>query len=115
MNSCNFLGRLVRDPEIKEFESGSILAKFTLAVDRTTKSDGEKINKADFIPFQVWGELAKIIGRTLKKGQKIAVYNCDIETGEYEDKEGTKHYTWWLNVGRFEYVEKKIDREEIEK
>ena len=102
MNTGCYMGRLVRDPEMKEFENGTILAKFTLAVKRFSKVD-----KVDYLPFQIWGEQAKQIGTTLSKGQRLAVYNCDIETSSYEDKDGNKHNTWWLNVGRFEYIEKK--------
>ena len=107
MNSVSLLGRLVREPELKQYESGKVLATFTLAIDRPIKgADGEK--KTDFIPCHIWGEPANLLSKTVHKGQRIAVYNSELETGEaYEDKEGVKRYPWWVNVGRFEYVEKK--------
>lgn len=104
MNNCNLMGRLAADPKLMEFESGSVLCRFILAVNRI-KSNKE--SKVDYIPCQAWGDYAKLIATTLHKGQRIVIYNSDIETDSYIHDDGGKRYTWWVNVGRFEYVEKK--------
>ena len=51
MNKVILMGRLTRDPEVRysQGESSMAIARYTLAVDRRFKRDGEAT--ADFIPF----------------------------------------------------------------
>ncbi len=46
MNSCNFIGRLTRDPEVRysQGEKPVCVARFTLAVDRPTKERAAEVN-----------------------------------------------------------------------
>lgn len=55
MNSCNFIGRLTRDPEVRysQGEKPVCVARFTLAVDRPTKKGSER--EADFLTFKALG------------------------------------------------------------
>ena len=60
MNKVILKGRLVRDPEIR-YSAGAenkAVAKFTIAVDRPRKKDGE--SQADFIPCTAFGKTAEI-------------------------------------------------------
>ena len=54
MNKVILMGRLTRDPEIRysQGERATAIGRYTLAVDRTFKRDGEPT--ADFIPCVVF-------------------------------------------------------------
>lgn len=85
MNEFNVVGRLVRDPEIKELENGNKVCNITLAVDRDYKDkDNNKIT--DFIDFALWNKDAEKINQFSKQGALIhlegAMQPKDIEIGE---------------------------------
>ena len=55
MNRVVLIGRLTRDPELRNTTNGNSQEKFTLAVDRDyTNQQGER--EADFIPIVAWGK-----------------------------------------------------------
>lgn len=90
MNKVIIIGRLTKEPEIRTTQSQIPVASFTLAVDRRFKtSDGEK--QADFIPVIAWRKLAELSGQYLKKGSKVSIVG-NIQTRNYEDKDGKKVY-----------------------
>lgn len=91
MNNVTLLGRLTRDPEIREGKDGFIVANYTLAVDRPFKNkDGER--EADFIRCQAFGKAAEFAETYLEKGMMIGVRGS-IRTGSYENKDGQTVYT----------------------
>lgn len=89
MNSCNFMGRLTRDPEVRysQGEKPICVARFTLAVDRQKKGNGPS---ADFLSFKALGAKGEFAEKYLRKGTKIGV-TCRAEAGSYE-KDGRKIY-----------------------
>lgn len=89
MNSVCLLGRLVRDPEIRTSQGGTKVARYTLAVNRQYKREGEP--EADFINCIAFGTRADFVEKFLQKGRQIAVAGR-IQTGSYE-KDGVRHYT----------------------
>lgn len=68
MNECQYMGRLVKDPEIR-YTTGAdsvAVARYTLAVPRSGKAEQGKQN-ADFIPVEVWGEEQSLLISGLRK------------------------------------------------
>ena len=105
MNSVNLMGRLTRDPEARTTQSGQSVASFTLAVDRITKGPkGER--DADFINCVAFGKTAEVVCTYVSKGQRLIVQGR-IQTGNYIDKNGNKHYTTNVACSNVEFVEKK--------
>ncbi len=106
MNNCVILGRLVRDPDIRYTQGNNSMAvaKFTLAVDRRIKKDGEA--SADFINCVAFGKTAEVIEKHVYKGNKIAVAG-HIQTGSYTNKEGQKVYTTDVIVDAMDFCESK--------
>lgn len=88
LNVCAFMGRFVREPEVKTTGSGVSVCSFTLAVDRNYAPKGED-KKADFIDFTAWRGTADFIGKYFHKGDMIAV-SGELQTRMYEDKDGNK-------------------------
>lgn len=90
MNSVNLTGRLTRDPEVKQTQSGQSVATFTLAVDRSFKNkDGQK--ECDFIQHVFWGKSAELVGQYLSKGSQVGT-SGRLQIRSYEAQDGTKRY-----------------------
>jgi single-strand DNA-binding protein len=91
-NSVKLIGRLGQDPEVKMLDKGNKFAKFSLATsDSFTAKDGSKQEQTQWHNIVVWGNLAGICEKYLKKGKEIAV-DGRLTYRNYEDKNGTKHY-----------------------
>ena len=90
LNKVAFVGRLTKNPEVKTVGNNQTpVAKFTIAVDRTFKREGQP--KADFIPIVVFGKSADNCGKYLTKGRLITV-SGRLQTRSWEDQDGKKHY-----------------------
>ena len=109
MNNVCLIGRLTRDPEIRDTQSGMAIATFTLAVDRQVSKDKER--QADFIRITVFGKQAETVDRYLSKGRQVAVHGR-IQTGSYKDKEGRTVYTTDVIADRVEFLGSKNDYSE---
>lgn len=88
MNKVELLGRLTADARVDDFEGGSTMARFTLAVDDGKDKNGDK--KTQFIPCIAWGKLAEVIYSYTQKGSQICVVGR-LSQNIYE-KDGVKHY-----------------------
>lgn len=107
-NKVWLMGRLTRDPEIKYSNNGgdnSAIARYTLAVDRRFKRDGDEVT-ADFIPCVAFGKSAEFAEKYLHKGTKIAIVGR-IQTGSYTNKDGNKVYTTDVIIEEQEFAESK--------
>lgn len=83
---------------------GLCIARYTLAVDRRTKSGDER--QADFIPCIVFGKGAEFAKNYLQKGTKLIVEG-HIQTGSYTNKDGQRIYTTDVAVESQEFAESK--------
>lgn len=106
MNKFIGIGRLTKDPMISysQGESQTCVARYTLAVDRRFKQEGQP--DADFISCVALGKQGEFVEKYLTKGIKIAVAGR-IQTGSYINKEGQKVYTTEVVVNEHEFVESK--------
>lgn len=106
MNKVILMGRLTRDPEIRYAQNGDqmAIARFTLAVDRRFKRDGE--NTADFISCVAFGRTAEFLERYVRQGTKLCLEGR-IQTGSYVRQDGTKVYTTEVVVENAEFAESK--------
>lgn len=104
MNSVQLLGRLTRDPDVRYTDSGSTIARFSIAVDRRFKQEGGET--ADFINCIAFGKTAEFIEKYFTKGLKIAL-NGRIQTGSYTNKDGVKVYTTDVVAENVEFAESK--------
>lgn len=107
MNRVILCGRLTKQPEIRysQTASGSMaVARYTLAVDRTFKKEGEQA--ADFINCIAFGKNGEFAEKYLYQGTKIIVEGR-WQTGDYTNKDGQKVYTNDCVVERHEFCENK--------
>lgn len=110
MNKVILMGRLTRDPEIRyaQNENGTAVARYSLAVDRRFKRDGEQ--DADFIGCVAFGKAAEFAEKYFRKGIKILITGR-IQTGSYTNKDGQKVYTTDVVVDEQEFAESKAASE----
>ena len=110
MNKVILMGRLTRDPEVRysQGESATAVARYTLAVDRRFKRDGEA--SADFINCVVFGKSAEFAERYFRQGLKVVV-SGRIQTGSYTNRDGVKVYTTDVVVEDQEFAESKAASE----
>lgn len=106
MNKVILMGRLTRDPEVRYSagENALAIARYTLAVDRRFRRDGEAT--ADFISCVSFGRTAEFAEKYFRQGLKIAVTGR-IQTGSYTNREGQKVYTTEVVVEEQEFAESK--------
>lgn len=90
MNKAILMGRLTKDPDIKYTQStNTMVASFSLAVPRRFKQEGQ--TNVDFINIVAWTKTAEFVSKYFKKGQLVGVIGR-IQTRNYEDDKGIKHY-----------------------
>ena len=87
LNICALQGRLARDPELRQTNTGKQVATFTLAVDRGRKDANGK-SVADWIPVIAWERAAEFAYKWLTKGQMVAV-DGRLQSRTYTAKDGT--------------------------
>ena len=91
MNKVILMGRLTKDPEVRYTQtSNSMVASFTLAVNRRFTKPGEE-RQADFLPIVAWSKTAEFCSKYFKKGQQVGVIGR-IQTRTYDDAQGQKRY-----------------------
>jgi single-strand DNA-binding protein len=104
VNRVCILGRLCKDPLVKETGGGSKVAEFTLAIDREMSKSAKENAKqtADFIRCTAWGVKADLIEKYVHKGDKLALCG-KIQSSSYEDNDGKKIYTTFVNVDSVDF------------
>ena len=106
MNKVILMGRLTRDPEVRysSGENALAIARYTLAVDRRFKRDGEAT--ADFISCVAFGRPAEFAEKYFRQGIRITV-SGRIQTGSYTNRDGVKVYTTEVVIEEQEFAESK--------
>lgn len=106
MNKVILMGRLTRDPEVRYSQGASqtAVARFSIAVDRRFKRDGEP--DADFFNCTAFGKQAEFIERYLHKGTKV-VLSGRVQNNNYTNKDGQMVYSVRIMVDEIEFAESK--------
>ena len=107
MNKAILIGRLTRDPDVRysQTDSNMAIARFSLAVDRRFKKQGDTVT-ADFFNCTALGKQGEFVEKYLKQGTKIVVTGR-IQNDNYTNKEGQKVYSVQIMVEEIEFAESK--------
>ena len=106
-NTITLIGNLGMNPEVKNLESGSTLAKFSVATtDRYKNNKGEQQEDTTWHNLVAWGKTAEIAEKYLKKGSQVAVEG-KLTNRSYEAKDGTKKYISEIVVNEILMLDKK--------
>jgi len=103
INRVVLVGRLTKDPELRYTQSGTATVKFTLAVNRRVKNDGQP--DADFISCVAWIKTAENLANFQKKGNLIGLEGR-IQTGSFEGQDGKRVYTTDVVAESIQFLER---------
>lgn len=107
MNKVVLMGRLTRSPEVRYSQGAEPLAvaRYTLAVNRRMKKNGNGEQEADFIPCVAFGKSGEFAEKYFRKGQMVAV------TGRLQvrswDKDGERRYATEVIIEEQHFAESK--------
>jgi single-strand DNA-binding protein len=90
-NKVQLIGNLGNAPEVKTFDSGKKMARFSVATSESYRNaKGEKVTETQWHNLVAWGKVADIAEKFLTKGKEVAIEGKLINRS-YEDKEGKKN------------------------
>ena len=110
MNQIVIMGRMTRDPELRQTPGGIPVASFTLAVDRgfTPRDGGER--QTDFIDVVAWRNTGEFVSKYFVKGQMAAVTGR-LQIRDWTDKDGNKRRSAEVVADNVYFTESKKSRE----
>ena len=104
LNNISIMGRLTRDPELRQTQSGKQVANFSIACNRDF---GDKDNKeADFIDVVAWEKTGEFADTYFRKGQLVAVQGR-LQSRKWTDKDGNKRVSVEIVAERLHFAESK--------
>ena len=110
MNRVVMIGRTTANVELKQTTSGTSVAEFSIAVNRTFKNaNGER--ESDFFNCIAFSKLAETISRYVKKGDQIGIEGR-LQTRNYTNREGKKVYVTEIIVENVEFLQTKKQEEQ---
>lgn len=94
LNKVTLIGHLGADPEVRSFQSGDKVANLRLATSETwkDKQTGERKEKTEWHSVAIFGGLADIVERYLKKGSKVFLEG-QLQTRKWQDQAGNDRYS----------------------
>lgn len=104
INRVILVGRLTKNPEIRKTPNGASICKFTLAVSRKVKAQGQP--DADFISCVAWNKTADLMYQYLKKGSLIGI-DGRLQTGKFTNNNGETIYTCDVMIESLQFLDKK--------
>ncbi|MBS1489236.1 MAG: single-stranded DNA-binding protein [Bacteroidetes bacterium] len=96
-NSVQLIGRLGKDPEVKTFGDKKKAAFSIATSDSYKNAKGEKVEDTQWHNLVIWGKLAEVAGKYLKKGSEVAVEGKLVHR-VYETDKGEKRFITEINV-----------------
>lgn len=90
MNKVILMGRLTRDPELRQTSGGIQVCSFSIAVNRRFAKDGQQ--NADFINCTAWRQQAEFICKYFRQGSMIAIVGT-LQSRSWENQEGKRQYS----------------------
>ena len=107
VKSVTLVGRAGRDPEVRYFESGSMVANLTLAVNRRSRDD-----EPDWFNLEIWGKQAQVAADYVKKGSLLGIIGS-VKLDRWTDRSsGEERSKPVVRVDRLELLGSKRDNQE---
>lgn len=103
LNRVILIGRLTRDPELKYLQSGTAVARFSIANNRKYSTAGEKKEQVSFFDCIAWSKLAEMLTEYCKKGQRIGIEGR-LQQRSWDDQEGKKRSSVEIVVENVQFL-----------
>ena len=116
LNQLVLVGRLVREPELKETENGKKVTNITLAVPRNYKN-AEGVYDTDFIDCTLWNSVAENTAEYCKVGDMVGIkgrvesYNYEKDNQKFSGMKVQAEKVTFLAASK-EYKEKNEEEQE---
>lgn len=112
LNRCEFIGRLGRDPDVKDTKSGEQMTTFSIAVGETyTDKQGEKVKLTEWINCVAYRKLGEICSKYLVKGSHVYV-SGKFNTRKYIGKDGTEKSSVTIILDTMQMLGSKFHQDE---
>jgi single-strand DNA-binding protein len=111
MNQIILCGRLCSDPDVRYGTNSNAIAKFSIAVDRRFKRDGQPT--ADFFNCVAFGKTGEFVEKYFHKGSKILL-SGEMQNNNYKNKEGQMVYGFQVAVNNVEFAESKSQQNNVQ-
>ena len=110
LNHIVIMGRLTRDPELRNTQSGVSVTSFTVAVDRDFggRDGGER--QTDFIDCVAWRQTGEFVSKYFRKGSMIVV-SGRLQSRKWQDRDGNNRTSWEINADNVYFGESRRDSE----
>lgn len=106
-NKVQLIGHLGSNPEIKSYDGGKKMAKFSIATNESYKNQqGEKVEDTQWHNLVAWGKTADFCEQFLSKGNEVAVEG-KLTHRDYTDTQGVKRYITEIQVNELLLLSKK--------
>ena len=106
INTINLVGRAGREPDVRYFESGSIVANFTLAVNRRSRDE-----EPDWFNLEIWDKQAQVAADYVKKGSLVGITGS-FKIDSWKDKNtGEDRFKPVVRVDRLNLLSSRKDTE----
>ncbi len=107
LNIVNLVGRAGRDPEVRYFESGNVLCKFAIAVNRRSRNS----DQPDWFNLELWGKTAEVAANYVRKGSLVGVTG-GLKLDSWQDRStGAPRTSPVIRVERLELLGSRRDNE----
>lgn len=110
LNTITLMGRLTRDPELRNTAQGTAVASFSLACERDYAPNGGS-KETDFIDIVAWRSTAEFVSKYFSKGQLVAVTGR-LQIRDWTDSDSVRHRIPEVVANNVYFAEAKRDRQE---
>lgn len=111
LNRAFLIGRLTKDPEVRQTTNGTPVANFTIAINRRFRSPtGEIKEETTYVGIVAWQKLADLCRQYLSKGRAVLVEG-KIQNRSWETEDGQKRSTLEIRADRIEFLEREFRSE----
>ena len=89
LNRVLLVGRLTRDPELRQTNTGTSYCRFSIANNRSYTANGERREEVSFFNCVAWARQAEIINQYCRRGKQVAI-DGRLQQRSWENQEGKK-------------------------
>jgi single-strand DNA-binding protein len=103
INRVMIIGRLIREPEVRQIPSGATVATFSVANNKTYMSNNEKREDVSYFNCIMWGKGGETFAKYAKKGQQVSL-DGRLQQRRWQDKEGKTRSIIEIVVENFQFL-----------
>ncbi len=111
MNHVIIMGKLTRDPQLRQTSTGKTVGNLGLAINETRKgNDGQPVESVCFVDIVVWGRQAETCAQFLKKGAGVLIEGR-LQYDQWQTETGEKRNRLVVVAKRVQFIGRKTESE----